>query len=106
MARLAMNRSALDIVWTFPSSDALCVKALRDRLTDGHESRLFNLVSWDFENGRARAVLTPEAPLEEILELIWGPGHRPIAITVVPRPKAEGIRKRAPTRQEAKARCA
>ena len=100
MARLLMNRSALHIVWVFPAQDATSVRALRDRLASGHESWLFELQEWGFQNGKASATLAPEAPLEDILELIWSDNHRPAAITVVPPPQAGTARKRTAVRRE------
>jgi hypothetical protein len=102
MARLAENRSALHIVWVFPSPDAASVKALQDRLADGHESRLFNLQMFGFRDGKASATLTPAAPLEDILELIWGADQRPASISVVRRPQASAARKRTTVRRERK----
>ncbi len=57
--------------------------SLQQRLVAGHESRLFNLQSWDYYNGRASATLTLEAPLEDVVEVLWGDGRHPVALSLV-----------------------
>jgi hypothetical protein len=74
------HRGALHIAWTFPAVDALFVNTLREHLAAGQESGIFDLQSWDCRDGRACAVLNPLAPLEDIVAVIWGNGHNPMAV--------------------------
>jgi hypothetical protein len=76
MARPAINPGSLHVAWNLPSADAISVKTLGERLVAGHDKHLFNLHSWDLHDGKIRATLTPEAPLAEIIAVIWGV-HQP-----------------------------
>lgn len=84
MARVA-NCSALQVAWTFPPADTVSVGALKARLAAGQESRLFDLESWNCRAGKARAVLTLAAPLEDIVAVIWGANDQPVALRHVER---------------------
>jgi hypothetical protein len=79
MSRITL-RGALHITWTFPAVDTPLVNTLREHLAGAQQSGIFKLQSWDWRDGRASAVLTPLAPLEDIVAVIWGSGHHPITL--------------------------
>ena len=56
---------------------------LQNRLTAGHRKRLFNLQSWEFLDGKARAILIPAVALEDIIAAIWGVGEEPVSLSLV-----------------------
>ena len=67
----------LNVVWTLPFADSDSVEVLHNRLRVGHKSGLLQLKSWECGEGYARARLTPEAPFEDVVELIWSTGREP-----------------------------
>src|ERR1700733_2869267 len=87
MARLAVDESALQVAWSIASADTASARVLRDRLDAGQEARLFNLMSLDFRDGEACAVLVPEAPLEDIAGVIWSTGLHPVGLSLANRPE-------------------
>jgi len=98
MARLAIEESALHVAWKVASADAASARVLRNRLKAGHDERLFFLLSLDFGDGEAVAILLPKAPLEDIVAVIWGAGLQPIGLSLAEKPQPlfrERLRRRA-----------
>jgi hypothetical protein len=69
---------ALYIAWKLDTADAAAASRMQDRLEKGHNRKLYRLRSWVIVNGEARALLAPEAPLEEITEAIWPRDTQPL----------------------------
>jgi hypothetical protein len=86
MAQFMSDASALHVAWLFASTDTTTPGELKDRLVAGHESRIYHLQSLDCQTGWARAVLTPETPLETMVEFIWGLRVKPVSLSVVESP--------------------
>lgn len=80
MARSAGCRGALHVAWKLTSADADSAGSLQQCLAAGHRSKVYTLRSVDIRDGIARAVLKPEAPLEDIADLFWMSGHEPVAL--------------------------
>ena len=78
-ARLA-GGGQLHVVWTTPFANSDSAATLHNRLRSGQESQLFELESWECGEGHVRARLTPKAPLEDIVDLIFGAGHQPSSL--------------------------
>jgi hypothetical protein len=98
MARLAVEQSALHVAWRIASADAASARVLRNCLKAGHDQRLFFLLSLDFGDGEAIAILLPTAPLEEIAAIIWSAGLQPVGLSLVEKPQLlfrERLRRRA-----------
>jgi len=53
--------------------------SMRRAITEGEDRNLYRLRSWMVARGEARALIVPEAPLEEIAEALWAPVAPPTA---------------------------
>jgi len=87
MALTETTGNALHVAWTLPATAEKAVKSLQRRLSAGQESKLFELQWWECREGRACAVLTLCAPLEEVVEVLWGDGQQPVALSFVDEPR-------------------
>lgn len=76
----AANGSAIHIVWTLPLADSISVGKLYGCLVRGQESQLFSILAWDFRNGQVSATLKPQAPLDDIVAILWSTGQEPAAL--------------------------
>jgi hypothetical protein len=52
---------------------------MRRAITSGEDRNLYRLRSWMVAKGEVRALIIPEAPLEEIADALWAPVAPPIA---------------------------
>src|SRR5665213_110263 len=75
-----MPRNALHIAWKLTSPDSSSIARARIRLTRGEERSLYRLHSANIANGEAQALLTPNAPLEHIVEALWDDTAAPVSI--------------------------
>ncbi len=71
MRQNRFSGEALYLAWKLNDADAASAGLVRERLTIGEGKRLYTLWSWVVANGVVRALLKPDAPLEEITEAIW-----------------------------------
>jgi hypothetical protein len=62
---------ALYIAWKLNTADAASAEIVQERLARGEDRKLYRLWSWVVANGEARALLKPDAPLEQIAAAIW-----------------------------------
>jgi hypothetical protein len=69
---------ALYISWKLSTSDAASAGTIQERLTEGEGKKLYRLWSWVVANGEARALLQPDAPLEQIAAAIWDTSALPV----------------------------
>ena len=69
---------ALYIAWKMEAHPD-SAEALQQVLSVGEGRRLYRLRSWIATRGEARALLIPEAPLEEIAEALRSPGSETIS---------------------------
>lgn len=69
---------ALYISWKLEAGDDLA-DSMRRAITEGEDRNLYRLCSWMVAGGEARALIVPEAPLEEIADALWVPVAPPIA---------------------------
>ena len=76
----AANGSAVHVVWTVPLGDSISISNLYRCLVGGQESKLFDIQSWDCRDGQVNAVLEPQAPLEDIVAVLWGTGREPAGL--------------------------
>jgi len=53
--------------------------SMRLVIIEGENRNLYRLRSWMVAKGEARALIAPEAPLEEIAAALWAPVAAPIA---------------------------
>lgn len=68
----------LYIAWKLETVGAASAENVQRRLAEGEGNRLYRLRSWVIVNGEARALLKPDAPLEQITESIWSDGAQPV----------------------------
>jgi len=76
--RNRITGDALYIAWKLNTADGSAAGDVKDRLAQGEGKKLYRLRSWVIVNGEARALLNPDAPLEEITAAIWDEGARPL----------------------------
>jgi hypothetical protein len=76
--RKRLGGELLYIAWKLNISDAASAADVRARLVKGENYHLDRLHSWVIANGEARALLAPEAPLEQIAKAIWGVASQPL----------------------------
>jgi hypothetical protein len=69
---------ALYIAWRL-EEDAHPPESVQELLTSGEDRKLYRLRSWMVARGQARALLVPEAPLEEITDALWKPIAPPVS---------------------------
>jgi hypothetical protein len=69
---------ALYVSWQL-DGNANSANSLKRALSEGEGRNLYRLRSWMVARGEARALLIPEAPLEEITGALWHPVARPAA---------------------------
>jgi len=53
--------------------------SMQRAITEGEDRNLYRLRSWMVAKGEVRALIVPEAPLEEIADALWAPVAPPIA---------------------------
>lgn len=70
------SRNALYLVWKLNGTDNGTAGYARRRLSAGEMGHLYRLRSWVITNGEARALLAPEAPLDQIANAIQDGGDR------------------------------
>ncbi len=68
--------AALYLAWKVTPAER---KRLCDALRTGERQHLFRLRAWSVAGLQARVLLTPEAPLEEIVEALWVGDSEPTA---------------------------
>jgi hypothetical protein len=68
----------LYVAWRL-ETDNDSANSLQQKLARGETRNLYQLRSWMAAKGEARALLVPEAPLEEIADALWSPMSRPLA---------------------------
>jgi hypothetical protein len=73
-----LNQHLLYLAWKLSPTDSASVENTKDRLVEGEGQHLYQLRAWAIANGQARALLVPEAPLEQIAEAIWATGTQPM----------------------------
>jgi len=69
---------ALYLSWKLEANDDAAA-SMRHAITEGESRNLYRLRSWMVAKGEARALIVPEAPLEEIADALWAPVAPPTA---------------------------
>lgn len=68
--------AALYLAWNITTTER---ENLRDALHRGEKRRLFRVRAWSVAGNQARVLLAPEAPLEEIVKVLWVGDSEPTA---------------------------
>jgi hypothetical protein len=64
---------ALYVAWKLEPSNEAEASSLQGLLASGADRKLYRLRSWMVAKGEVRALLVPDAPLEEIAEALFSP---------------------------------